>query len=123
MRLVEYMFEKRGNDITREQAIELVSNEHKDAFNAQVAIYRGVHGYGDYAFIDPSKSNRPRVSANTGNHYTLIMDNSSSWKSYPKRSKSLICSTDEGYAIDFGKTYRVYPINGGKIGVCPYRDI
>lgn len=123
MRLVEYMSERRGNDIPREHAIELVSRQYKEAYNAPVAIFRGVGGYGDYVYIDPSKSKQPRVSANTANYYTLIIDNSPKWKKYPKRSKSLICSTDESYANDFGNTYRVYPINGSNIGVCPHRDI
>jgi hypothetical protein len=73
--------------------------------------------------IDTSKFNR--VSANTFNYYTLWIDNHSDWKSYPKRSKSLVCtqsySVAEGYAApDVGV---VIPADSSKIGVCPENDI
>ena len=123
MRLVEYIEQRRGEDITKEQADQLLETKHSKAVTPAAEIFRGVDGYGDYIYVDPSKSKQLRVSANTDNYYTLVIDNSPEWKDYPKRSKSLICSTDRGYADSFGEVYRVYPINGAKIGVCPGDDI
>jgi len=123
MRLNEYVEKQRGKPITKEEARELLRTDHADAFVSKVQIYRGVGGYGDFAYIDPSKSKDLRRSASTSNYYTLMMDNSSKWSKYPKRSKSIICSTDSEYSDGFGDVYNVYPINGGKVGVCPYMDI
>ena len=125
MRLLEYIETQRGKTISKIKAEELLNTKHSKAFNSKTPIYRGVHGYGDYVYIDPSKAKSPRVSANTYNYYTLIMDNSNVWKKYPKRSHSLICSTDERYASDFGdgETYSIFPQNNASIGVCPGSDI
>ena len=90
-------------------------------------IYRGVSGIkGDYFIIDPKKG-KPRRSAYVGsNFYTLLMDNLPSWKQYPKRSQSVICTTDLSKANDYasnGQPYIVIPKDGSKIGVCNDDDI
>lgn len=123
MRLVEYIESSRSKTITVENAGELLSTSHSIAYKSKYRIFRGVNGSGtDFLYIDPSKG-EPRVSKNTSNYYTLIIDNSSKWKSYPKRSRSIICSTDLGIADDYGTSYNIYPINDAKIGVCPEPDI
>jgi uncharacterized LabA/DUF88 family protein len=125
MRLYEYLDERRGRTINEKECRELLDTKHSKAFEGKGQIFRGVDGYGDYVYINPSKSRSPRISANTHNYYTLIMDNSPDWKQYPKRSRSLICSTDKSYADNFGdgESYSVYPQNGASIGVCPGGDI
>lgn len=125
MRLYEYLEEKRGRTIDEKECRELLDTKHSKAFRGRGLIFRGVSGYGKYVYIDPSKAKSPRVSANTYNYYTLIMDNSNVWKKYPERSHSLICSTDERYASDFGdgETYSIFPQNNASIGVCPGSDI
>jgi hypothetical protein len=65
-------------------------------------------------FTDPKKG-KPRISRNTSNHYTLIVDNSPKWKRYPPRSQSIICSTRSGM-------FYVFPENKSRIGVCPSYD-
>jgi hypothetical protein len=45
-----------------------------------------------------------------------MIDNLPEWKAYPKRSKSVICSTNLKRSIVFAK-------NGAKFGVCPEGDI
>ncbi len=126
MRLVEYIQNKRGYNITKEEADELIATKHKKAYKSNSYIYRGVYDYGDYAYIEPEKSKQLRISANTSNYYTLILDNSGNWKKYPKRSKSLICSTSYKTAEMFserGSVYRVLPENDSNIGICPKNDI
>ncbi len=71
--------------------------------------------------IDTNKMNR--VSANTHNYYTLWMDNDPKWAEYPKRSKSIICSTSRGTAHGFGNPMFIIPADKCKIGVCSAHDL
>lgn len=64
-----------------------------------------------------------RTSANTFNYYTIWMDGDREWAAYPKRSKSLICSTDRGTANGFGDTQIIIPADKNKIGVCDSNDL
>ena len=86
-----------------------------------VRIYRGVHNINvDPKYVDPTQFNRK--SSSTSNFYTVIIDNSPAWSKYPKRSQSLVCSTNFEYASGYGKTYLVIPIDGVPIGVCSEDD-
>ena len=78
----------------------------------------------DVIFTDPTAS--ARKSKNTSNYYTLLLDNLPLWQAYPKRSRSLICSSSENVAQKysmFSTPYLILPFNGAKIGVCPKSDI
>lgn len=87
-------------------------------------IFRAIQFFnGDFGFVDPSKG-QPRMSANTANFMTLFMDNLPAWKKYPKRSKSIICSTKREEAIGRGGgKYIVFPYDNANIGVCSDRDV
>ena len=93
---------KYGNSILKGFGVELTHTSYK---------------------IDPSL--KQRVSVNTHNYYTVLMDNLPSWQEYPKRSRSLICSTSLYTARGFatGEPYNIFPIDGAKIAVCPRLDI
>lgn len=71
-------------------------------------------------FGDSASAELPRVSRNTLNYYTLIIDNSKPWKSFPLRSYSFICTTS---SVDSEAYHRVIPFDGIKIGICPEPDI
>lgn len=64
-----------------------------------------------------------RVSSNTFNYYTIWIDNHHQWKSYPKRSKSLICTTSEDAAIGYGDISVIIPSDNSHVGICPMDDI
>ena len=68
-----------------------------------------------------------RVSANTSNHYTIIFDNHPEMKDFPKRSKSLICSTSFSKASDYSESYSdpfiVLPTNDSTVGFTGEQDI
>lgn len=73
--------------------------------------------YGD------SHLGEPRVSANTSNYYTLIVDNLPAWKFFPKRSRSFIGSSDIDGAYDVGPgPCLMIPFDNAKVGVCPRED-
>lgn len=85
-------------------------------------IFRGIRGSAAYPYwvVSPSKSYR--TSKNTNNFYTGLIDKLPSWSDYPKRSRSIICSTKEYGARSFGNVLRVFPQNGAKIGICNNND-
>ena len=125
MRLKTFILnESRSKNIDFDEATNIIKTKCKKAYDTMLVspIFRGVENNTNSMFVDPKKG-KPRKSANTKNYYTYIIDNSPAWKNYPKRSKSIICTTDAGYAMGFGTTYRVFPYDGAKIGVCPTGDL
>lgn len=124
MKFKQYLIESTSNrsrEISIEQFKKLLDTKCKKSKNIK-NIFRGVAGVRySYGYVEPSKF--VRKSANTDNYYTLLLDNLSSWKKYPKRSKSIVCSTNEDYADAYGWPYIVYPFDGSKIGVCSSIDI
>ena len=83
---------------------------------------RGMYGY-EAAVIHFKPGTGRRKSENTSNQYTALMSNSPYFKGWPKRDRSMICSTDIGYASDFGREYAILPFDNAKIGVCPSFDL
>ena len=129
MRFETYLTEGRSKPLKEEDFIKLIkSGKYDDAIKGfdkkQGILYRGVMDskHIPYSIIDPTKG-RLRRSANTSNEYTLLMDNLPEWKDYPKRSRSLICTTDKWYADGFGDLKIVLPVNGAKLGVCTSEDL
>jgi hypothetical protein len=113
----------RRSEISFNKAIDFYKKYCTDWNLSRIQIYRGINANFEFGIVDPSRYTR--VSKNTSNHYTLLLDTFSTWKNYPKRSKSLICTTNSEYAEGFGNgdVYVVIPINGSKIGMCPTGDI
>jgi len=86
-------------------------------------IYRGIDSNDIFGYVKPSNFTRESAYA-WKNYYTLLLDNLPSWKDYPKRSKSIITSTDDDYAEGFGGSlYVVFPVNNAKLAVAPSSDI
>jgi len=89
-----------------------------------IAIYRGIRDNSpNIKYINPMYNSTNRISANSQNYYTLWIDNNEKWKDFPKRSKSLICSSSISVAEDFGKAHVVIPLINCRIGVCPKDDL
>jgi len=120
--------ENRTKSITVDEAVDGIVKNCKKNFKSiyvtgsKIPIYRGNHGpY--YGFVD-TNTGEPRVSANTENYYTLLFDNLPSWKTFPKRSRGLVCSTEDETAGEYGnRVYHVIPYDNSLIGVCPKSDI
>ena len=119
MRLVEI---EENSDLLEKYKDEV--NFALDKYNQGIVIYRGSKTYTkNIMFIDPTTRTNTRKSANTFNYYTLWMSNNPQWASYPKRDRSLICSTSIGKAKIYGRIMIVIPLVDCKIGVCPNDDI
>lgn len=87
-------------------------------------IYRGMTGGNFFYKIRGLDSSEERMSPNAiENIYNLLLSNLPSWSKYPKRNKSIICSTDRNIAVDYGTLYCIFPYNNTKIGLVPDSDI
>ncbi len=126
MRLQQYIKEGRSKGIGEDDAIQTIVSRCSDSYKAAVekkaVIYRGLRGSSTETMeIDPKRGRRR--SRNTLNYYTLFMDNEGTFKDYPKRSKSVVCSTDLSKAMRYGRSYVLLPENGAKIGIVKHGDI
>jgi len=132
MRLNRYITESyysndgRSRYVEPKEAYDYIIKNCKKALNGTL-IWRGNKNIKDSQyFIDPSKTMEDRISPfATNNFYNLLLSNLDSWKSFPKRDKSIICTTsfDNAYRRGFDSAYLVLPKDGAKIGVCPGQDI
>jgi len=111
--------------------VEVLVNKYApwyDLFNTKNAIYRGVK-HSDKRMVNKdiyliNSSEHNRVSIDTNNIHNLIIDNSADWSEYPKRSKSLVCTTNPHYAQQYGEIYRVIPLlENTKVAIAPRYDI
>lgn len=124
------------NEILDLRSVELMAGNERimrairnDCSVAVNASHRGIKIYKGLKIAMPSKAylTNPklmsRVSQNTENYYTLLMDNLPAWKLFPKRSQSLICSTKANTAFIYGHAYQIFPFDDAKIAICPRSDI
>ncbi len=111
------------------ELINLFKEDYSEAlqqYKKGKIIYRGAKKYltkNDLAVIVTPGI---RISqANVPNIYTILLSELfDSWKKFPKRNRSHICSLSLISAQEFSDTiYFVFPKNGTKIGVCPRNDI
>ena len=103
------------------------SRDYSQAFEALksgIAIYRGDASLNGRKVIGVTPGTR--TSQYTSNIYTSLFSCVlPSWKSFPRRDKSIICTNDDATAYNYasGNVFYVFPKNGAKIGICPTRDI
>lgn len=74
--------------------------------------------------LDPSATER--VSQNTSNHYTLFFDNHPERANWPKRSRSLICTTSRAAASSYARElspYAIIPFDHTKVGAVNSNDM
>lgn len=124
MRLSRYLLAEYGNDydfprsknITLDEAAEYVVKNCSHSLKGTLIRRTTDSSWRDEArFTDPAKG-QARISRNTSNYYTLIIDNSPKWKRFPKRGKSIIATTGSA-------AYNVFAENKSKYGVCYSHDM
>lgn len=118
------LIEGRSQNVELSEVIKFYK-ERCTQYNPKLnIIYRGVRDdkelYNSYAIVKPSEHERSAGYSNTT--YVNIIDNLESWSDYPKRTKSIICSTDRGVSKCYGEVYVVIPTDNAHFGVCPYYD-
>jgi hypothetical protein len=91
-------------------------------FDRKVRLYRGLsHTESAFRYKAQMQSGQ-RVSANTENYYTLIVDHDNAWSDYPPRSASIITTNKLHEAGGYGTTYVVLPEGDPQIGICSKAD-
>lgn len=104
------------------EAVNMAKNNCSQWSWGNTSLYRGTLNYKNpYKFFDPTKFNR--TSKAGFNYYNLIIDNTKQWGGFPKRSKSVIATTDYDTASKYGTVYHVIPFDSAVFGVCPTNDI
>jgi len=126
--------------LTKDELTELLRTDYSSAYKKFLEnkiMFRGVNDstkyfIGRYGLLKPGL----RISQYARyNLYTrLFSDILPSWKGYPPRNRSFICTSSTGKALEFTDTfpaldewknnvYAVLPKNGAVIGVCPKSDL
>ncbi len=133
MKIIKYfkLFESRTAEITDEEFVRLVKENCQDFLANPKYLQRMKSEFnGEYSYIDPKQHVRKPLMDNDGGtgvfseHHTLLMDNLLSWKSFPKRSESLIGSLKFNDDQAFGqRCYLVIPYDGANFGLAPASDL
>lgn len=111
----------RADNLSDEEIIMWCKSNASEYLSNPTPIFRG-DGFGHDAIYHTKDFER--ISKNTLNYYTQWIDNHPQWAAYPKRSKSLICSTSIDTANSYHqKVFRVIPSDDCKVGVVPADDM
>jgi hypothetical protein len=132
MRFKEFLLEQNaGAASQRVSTIEVDASDLKEFFSNNpiarknlkndICLYRGM-GYEDGRYLFGDSRTFKRQSANTQNYLTTFLSTLDSWKSFPSRQHSFICSTGNNVSSGYGVKYAVFPADDAKIGYCEARD-
>lgn len=120
--------DERKQRLSKQNALLSIKNycsNNIEMIKKDLPLWRGFHdSFEDYALLDYSTGKR--ASQNMINLNTLFFDNNPVNKSFPKRSESIICTTDRDRAISYGgshSTYALIPYNGVDIAIVNEEDI
>jgi len=125
--------EIRGNhksELASDEALQIARERFLTYFKRYdtPAVYRGMFRSSPDSHVmlaDPTLQGR--ASANTSNEYTILMSELPTWKAFPKRSHSFICTTSFETARTYGSTragvYAVILPDSFKMGVCDGSDV
>ena len=133
MKKIQYfkLFESRTAQLSENEFINLAKTKCKDFLASPKYLQRIKGSYnGDYSYINPKLSHRNPLMKDEGSggvfssHHTLLMDNLPSWNGFPKRTQSIIGSTNFGFDPSFGDHYYcIIPYDGANFGVAPDADL
>lgn len=118
MRFKDFLQEaKHRQDISVEKALDLFM-AHCEDVSFRRPMWRGSRKMTEDAYLIQGELGE-RVSANTSNHYTILMDRFLPKFGFPRRSQSIIFAShdNEEYTRMYGKVYAIFPFDGVPIGV------
>jgi hypothetical protein len=104
--------------------IQEIFTKYKDVINktrkTPFTILRGMKDTGKYVLADSSL--QKRSAANTHNYINALSEVLPSWKGWPARNDSFICSTENNVADGYGVTYIVIPLENQPIAAANKED-
>lgn len=108
-----------------DEIIEKFRKPLKATVSGRNKIYRGMRDIGSKGIINGDMIQRK--SANTTNYYTLIMGILPSWRNWPQRDNSLICSSSKSQASAYSRIsgremYVIIPLENQPVAVSPDDD-
>ena len=123
-------YDKVNRNIDDAELKSLLHGDYSQAFKAlknNKILYRGASYVGPYVVTDAFKLKRQSANLYSNYYMSLFSGKLPSWKSFPKRSNSIICTTcredAKEYVHDSSKViYTVLPKNDALIGVANVRD-
>jgi len=123
--------ESRSQELSEEKFKEILDSKCKNWNLDNQQIYRGISSNSKpFLYINPKEHERLRRSNEGVNIYTIIMDNSSRWSGYPKRSESLIATNDWAFTSDYAEWegddlnyHVVIPYDNTTWGITPKDDL
>ena len=128
MKSIEFITEAQvkpyqSSNLQIDRAVALLNQHCKESLAMiRNPLWRGMDNHTtEIIMIDPTTGKRQ--SENTSNYYTQIMSHSPYFEGWPKRNRSLICSSGKSYAENYGTSYAIFPFDGVKIAVCPGEDM
>jgi hypothetical protein len=133
MKRIQYfkLFESRTARLSDEEFLNLVKTKCKDFLASPKYLQRIKSSFnGEYSYINPKLSHRNPLMKEEGgggvfsSHHTLLMDNLPSWNGFPKRTQSIIGSTNFGIDPLFGDNYYcIIPYDDANFVVAPDSDL
>ncbi len=118
--------------LTINTAVEMLNNYCSQSIAMlNSPIWRGMSNHKQDIFTLRPETGL-RKSENTTNQYTEILSNSPYMRGWPRRDKSIICSTGLSYASGYAgytagvgtsETYAIFPYDNVEIAVCPGEDM
>lgn len=132
MKKIQYfkLFESRTAELSDEEFLNLVKTKCRDFINNPKYLQRLKTSFnGEYSYINPKLSHRnPLMKEDSGgvfsSHHTLLMDNLPSWKKFPKRTQSIIGSTNFSFDPAFGDHYYfIIPYDNATFALAPGSDL
>ncbi len=126
VQLKDLLFEQAGR--STELSIANATGVYEQSCKSHTPVNRNIWRGTDASFssgvgvVDPKASKRTSIG-DSGNHYTLLLDNLKSWSGFPKRSRSLICAMAKEIASGFGTPYVIIPFDGADFAAAPRHDI
>lgn len=111
------------------QAITLLKTMCKKSYNdylktgAHIQRFTSTAAQTEYGIMDASKM-PDRLSRNTLNYYTQIINHDSTWKNYPRRQViATYMSSEMGIDTTNYASFIIFPYNNTKIGICQTDDM
>ena len=135
MKLKQYLYEfqqdvdtdkSRVKPIENTEAFKILETRCERAFAEYTETGRHIQRYAtgrkpDFGTMDASKM-PPRLSRNTLNYYTLIINDDPIWKKYPRR-QVIGSYRSDGTKMEDPSVYIIFPYNTTSVGVCPTDDM